>query len=61
MAKGFGDGFGFGVYLELVVDVAQVKFDRVDRDVQFCRSSLVTVTFDQHAQQASFMWRQVVL
>jgi hypothetical protein len=30
VTESFGHGFGFGVNLQLVVDVTQVKLDRID-------------------------------
>ena len=32
VAEGFGDGFGFGVDVKLVVDVTKVELDGVDGD-----------------------------
>ena len=47
--------------LEFFVDMAHVKRDGVDADVQFQRGRLVVVTFDQQLEQPSFVWREFVI
>jgi hypothetical protein len=43
VAEGFGHGFGFGVHLQLPVNVAQMKADGVHTAAQFGSSGLVAV------------------
>lgn len=46
VAQGFGDGFGFGVHLQLAVDISHVKGDRVDAEREFGGRRFVVVAFD---------------
>src|ERR1039458_1675437 len=47
LAETLGNGFGFGVHLQLLVDAAHVKANGVDADVQFGRRGLVVVAIHQ--------------
>ncbi len=45
IAKSFGHGFGFGMDLKFVIDIFDVKTDRVITDFQFRRRRFVVVSF----------------
>ncbi len=45
--ESFGDGFGFGVDLELLVDVTEMKGDRVGRDPHLLGGGLIVMVFDE--------------
>ena len=60
LAQGFGDGFGFRVDAELFIDVAEMKGNGVDADLELISSGFVTVTFDEHFEQFFFLRCQVI-
>jgi len=45
-AQGFGNRFGFGMNLEFLVDVLQVKGDRMKRDAERVGGSFFVMSFD---------------
>ncbi len=50
LAQGFGDCFGLGVNLQLLIDVFEVKGDSVRCDAHLVRRSLVVMAFDKKSQ-----------
>ncbi len=56
IAQGFSNSFGFGVDLQLLVDVTHVERNRVNADVQLKRGSLVVVSFNQQLEQTRLVW-----
>ena len=52
VAEGFGDSFGLGVDLQLVVDVTHVEGDGVYADTQLHGRGLVIVAFYEELQEA---------
>jgi len=57
IAKSFGDGFGFGVDLQFLIDAFYVEADCVERDAELGRGGFVIVSFNQQFQQPQFVWR----
>jgi hypothetical protein len=57
VAEGLGDGLGFGVDLEFLVDFLQVKGNGLDADAQFRRRRFVAVAFSQQIQNPQLMRR----
>ena len=55
-----GNGFGLGVDLELLIDVSEVKGNRIDTYPKLGRCRLVIVPLDKKLQQLSFGRREVV-
>ena len=49
-AQGFGDGFGFGVDMQLFVNMPQVKGNGIDADATFADGRLVVVPFNLAAR-----------
>jgi hypothetical protein len=47
LAQGFGDGFGFGVDLQFLVDIFEMKRDGVKRDAHFVRGGLLMMALYQ--------------
>jgi hypothetical protein len=61
IAHGLGHRFRLRVHLELLVDVAHVRRDRVDADFERNRRGLVVVSFDEELQEPRFVWGQLVI
>ena len=59
-AERLGHCLGFGVHLELRIDVAQVKRNGVDGDGELVGGCLVVVTLDEQAQQLGLLRCQVI-
>jgi hypothetical protein len=45
IAEGFSYGFGFGMDLELLIDMPHVGLDRVEADIKFRRRCRVVMAF----------------
>ena len=56
LAKGFSYGFGFGVDLKLLVDVFEMKRNRVERDAHFAGSGFFVMPVDKELQELRFLW-----
>jgi len=60
MAHGLRHGFGFGVHLELLVDVLNVKRDlKAVRELRRCR--IMVVPLRQQLQQSQLAGREVIV
>ena len=59
VAKGFGDGLGFGVDLQFFVDVAHVEGNDGDADTNLNRRGLIVVSFDEELQKARLVRRAI--
>src|SRR6188508_1456977 len=53
-----GDGFGFGMDLEFVVDISDVELDRVVGNVELFGRGYVVVSLDQKLEKTCLVWRQ---
>ena len=60
-SEGFEDSFGFGMHVKLFVDIANVKTNRVDADLECVGSGLVNVTVGQQPQHLDFSRRQLTV